>query len=92
MLPILKKSLTTVFLFAIPLSAIAIAVANKPVIAGCNPFGCSQSSAAECNPFGYPNPPIITPLPIDKLYRQPQSLGSFVAGFKMAVTKRINIK
>ena len=35
-------------------------------------------------------PPIIAPLPIDKLYRQPQSLGSFVVGFKMAVTKRIN--
>jgi putative transposase len=32
----------------------------------------------------------IAPLPTDKLYRQPQSLGSFVAGFKMAVTKRIN--
>lgn len=38
-----------------------------------------------------PPPPTIAPLPSDKLYRQPQSLGSFVAGFKMSVTKRINI-
>ena len=58
MLQTFKRPLTTALLFAIPVSAIAIAVANKPVIAGCNPFGCSQSSAAECNPFGCPNPPV----------------------------------
>ncbi|PSB34765.1 hypothetical protein [Chlorogloea sp. CCALA 695] len=58
MLQTLKKSLTTAFLLTIPVSAIAIALANKPAIAGCNPFGCSPSSAAECNPFGCPNPPV----------------------------------
>lgn len=58
MLQTLKKSLTRAFLLTIPVSAIAIALANKPAIAGCNPFGCSQSSAAECNPFGCPNPPV----------------------------------
>jgi hypothetical protein len=58
MLQTLKKSLNKVFLFAIPLSAVAIALVNKPVMAGCNPFGCSQSSAAECNPFGCPNSPV----------------------------------
>jgi hypothetical protein len=58
MLQTLKKSLATVFLLTIPVSAIAIALVNKPVMAGCNPFGCSQSSAAECNPFGCPNSPV----------------------------------
>ncbi len=58
MLQTLKNSITTAFLLTIPLSAMAIAIANKPVMAGCNPFGCSPSSAAECNPFGCPNPPV----------------------------------
>jgi len=41
-------------------------------------------------------PPRVTPLPETNAqrpaaYRPPGSLGSFVAGFKMAVTKRINL-
>jgi hypothetical protein len=31
---------------------------NRLAQAGCNPFGCSQSSAAECNPFGCPKSPM----------------------------------
>ena len=33
-------------------------LAIRPVQAGCNFYGCSQSSVAECNFYGCPNPPM----------------------------------
>lgn len=58
MLRLIKHSLVTSFLLAIPMGTILIGGGNQSAMAGCNPFGCSQSSAAECNPFGCPNSPL----------------------------------
>lgn len=58
MLQMMKRSLATAVLLAAPLGAVIIEAGNQPAMAGCNPFGCSQSSAAECNPFGCPNAPL----------------------------------
>ena len=43
--------------FTLPIGSILIGTDIKPAFAGCNIFGCSQSSVAECNPFGCPKPP-----------------------------------
>jgi len=43
--------------FTLPIGSVLIGIDVKPVFAGCNIFGCSQSSEAECNPFGCPKPP-----------------------------------
>jgi putative transposase len=40
-------------------------------------------------PVLWGHPPL--PPPVQRLYRPPKSLGSFVAGFKSIVTKRINL-
>lgn len=58
MLQIIRKSLPTACMLTATMGAIFNGIENQPAIAGCNPFGCSQSSAAECNPFGCPNPPL----------------------------------
>lgn len=59
MLRKMRRSLTTAFLLTAPIgTTLFIGIKTQPAIAGCNPFGCSQSSAAECNPFGCPNPPL----------------------------------
>jgi hypothetical protein len=59
MLSVIKRSLTTALFLTLPISAVSLGIDSKPVWAGgCNVFGCSQSSVAECNPFGCPNAPM----------------------------------
>jgi uncharacterized membrane protein len=52
----LTSSLKWIFLGTI--LATVVGIESKPAFAGCNPFGCSQSSVSECNPFGCPKAPM----------------------------------
>jgi hypothetical protein len=59
MFSVIKRSLTTALFLTAPLGAVFLGIDSKPAWAGnCNVFGCSQSSVAECNPFGCPNAPM----------------------------------
>ena len=45
-------------LLHVPVSLLLpLAIGNNFALAGCNFYGCSQSSVAECNFYGCPNPP-----------------------------------
>jgi hypothetical protein len=46
----IRSPLTALLLMA-PVGTLVFAIKTQPAVAGCNPFGCSQSSVAECNPF-----------------------------------------
>lgn len=47
-----------IFLSITLVGLITGALHAQPVVAGCNPFGCSKSEAADCNAFGCPKPPM----------------------------------
>ncbi|MDF5731210.1 MAG: hypothetical protein PUP92_25220 [Rhizonema sp. PD38] len=53
----MKRLKTFVSVGVISVVTTSIGIQSKPAIAGCNPFGCSQSAIAECNPFGCPQAP-----------------------------------